>query len=136
MTNDYFCPFCKCQMRIKNALVFGVKSRDGKRGIIFLHPELGNYTKTTHPSFKLKTGEDYKFYCPACHAVLNTSEKNNLVKVNMTDKEGNHYDVFISNIIGEKCTYTVKDKQLEAYGPDMERYKKYFDLSPEYKKYL
>lgn len=136
MDDDYLCPFCKCQMRIENAFVFGVKSKDGKRGIIFLDPELGNYSKTTHPSFKLVAGQDYKFYCPACHATLNTRENQNLVKVHMVDSKGTEYDLFISNIIDEKCTFKTRDKEIETFGPDAERYKKYFDLPQEYKKYL
>lgn len=136
MANDYLCPSCKSHMRVEDAFVFGVKSKEGERGIVFLHPELGNYTKTTHPSFKLIPGQDYNFYCPACHARLNTKDNPNLVMVHMSDSSGTVYELYISNIIDEKCTYKVQDKVVEAYGPDEDRYKKYFDLSPEYKKYL
>ena len=54
----------------------------------------------------------------------------------MADSNGMEYELYISNIIDEKCTFKVQDKNVEAYGPDVDRYKKYFDLSPEYKKYL
>ena len=123
-------------MNIDNSLVFSAKSPDNDKGLIFLDTELGNYTKTTHPDFKLQKGVEYKFYCPVCHAKLNKEENPNLVKIHMTDESDKEYEIFISNIIGEHCTYKIKDKKVEAFGPDAERYSKYVDLPQEFHKYL
>ena len=136
MSNNYFCPICKSNMNIGDALVLSAKSPDNEKGIIFLDTELGNYTKKTHPDFKLHKGMEYKFYCPVCHAKLNKQENPNLVKLLMTDEAGKEYEINISNIIGEHCTYKIKDKETEAYGPDAEKYRKYIDLPSEYRKYL
>ncbi len=54
----------------------------------------------------------------------------------MTDDSGKEFEINISNIIGEHCTYKIQDKSAEAFGPDAERYRKYLDLPLEYHKYL
>ena len=136
MANNYYCPICKSNMNIGSSLVFSAKSPENDKGLIFLETELGDYSKTTHPDFKLQEGIEYKFYCPVCHAKLNKEENANLVRVLMRDESGEQFEINISNIIGEHCTYKIQDKKAEAYGPDAERYRKYLDLPLEYRKYL
>lgn len=136
MKQNYYCPICKSNLNIGNSLVFSAKSPENEKGLIFLDTELGNYNKSTHPEFQLREGVEYKFYCPVCHAKLNKQENPNLVMVLMSDDTGKDYEIIISNIIGEHCTYKVKEKQVEQFGPHAERYRKYIDLPSEYKKYL
>jgi transcription initiation factor IIE alpha subunit len=136
MHYDYYCPLCKGHLRVNDNLVFIAKSKNNKKGMIFLSPELGNYTTSKHPDFHIEPGEEYLFYCPICHATLNREENNNLVKVFMVDEEGKEFEIFFSGIAGEKCTYKMRDRQVEGMGPDAELYKQYFDVPEEYKKYL
>lgn len=135
MPNNYSCPECKSKMNVGSSLVFSAKSPDNERGLVFLDTELGNYTKTTHPDFQLKEGLEYKFYCPVCHFKLN-KEETNLVRIYMTDDSGINYEINISNIVGECCTYKIHEKKVEAFGRDARRYSQYLDLPPEYHKYL
>ena len=107
MANNYYCPICRSNMNIGNSLVFSAKSPENKKGLVFLDTELGNYTKSTHPDFELQEGVEYKFYCPVCRAKLNKEENPNLVKVHMTDREGDEFEINISNIIGEHSTYKI-----------------------------
>lgn len=123
-------------MNIGSSLVFSAKSPQNERGLIFLDTELGNYTKTTNPDFELHEGLEYKFYCPVCHFKLNKEENFNLVRVYMTDEKGKEFEINISNIIGEHCTYKIQEKKVEAYGPDAKRYSQYLDVPSEYHKYL
>ncbi len=136
MNQNYYCPICKSNMNIGNSLVFSAKSPENEKGLIFLDTELGNYHKTTHPEFHLEEGVEYKFYCPVCHAKLNRQDNPNLVMVLMSDDTGKDFEIMISNIIGERCTYKVKEKNVEEFGPDADRYRKYLDVPAEYKKYL
>lgn len=136
MTSDYLCPVCRGQLRIENSLVISVKSKTNKKGLIFLNPEIGNYGKVSHPSFEIIQGDEYTIYCPICHATLNREESSHLVKLNMIDEKGVEVDVFISGIVGEKCTYVVKGKEIQEVGPDKKLYEKYFDIPEEDKKYL
>ena len=136
MPNDYLCPLCRGHLRLVSNIVISVKLKSHEKGLIFLDPKIGDYTKITHPSFKVNPGDEYTIYCPICHAMLNVEDKPNLARVIMVDKEDNEHDVFFSNIAEERCTYVVKDKKIEEAGPDAERYRKYFDVPEEDKKYL
>lgn len=136
MQYDYFCPVCHGHLRVGDNLIFSARTRENKRGLIILSPELGNYTTEHHPEFDIREGEEYIYYCPICHAKLNREEKEKLVKILMKDEKGNEYEIFFSGIAGEKCTYRMHDKEIEELGPDSEKYKQYFDLPDQYKKYL
>lgn len=136
MHYDYYCPVCKGQLRVENNLTFVAKSKTNKKGLIFLSPELGNYTTSKHPGFEVEEGEEFTFLCPICHTTLNREKNNNLVKVFMADEDGHEYEIFFSGIAGEKCTYKMRDKQFEGMGPDVELYKQYFDVPEEYQQYL
>ncbi len=134
---DYYCTVCKGQLRVENTLVFTARSKEtNKKGLIFLSPELGDYTTHKHPGFDMQEGELFVFYCPICHATLNREENSNLIKIFMKDEKDHEYEIFFSGIIGEKCTYKMRDKKVEGIGPDAELYKKYFDVPKEDQKYL
>jgi hypothetical protein len=135
MKKKYSCLSCNAQIRIGDTIILAVKGPQGERGLLLLSPEIGDYAKTTHPDFKMKKGQSYKIYCPACHATLNDPEKENLVKIGMED-DGVQYDFYFSNIVGEEVTYRINEHKVETFGFHKERYKKYFDLPEEYKKYL
>ncbi len=136
MAKDYLCPICKGQLRIVNSIVLSVKTDSGNKGLLFLNQEIGNYEKKTHPNFIIKEGEELTVYCPICHTTLNREENRHLVKLNMIDESQAEVDVFFSVVIGEKCTYVVKDKKVLEAGPDVKLYEKYFDIPEEDRKYL
>lgn len=135
MAKDYLCPICKGQLRVKNSILLSARSKHNDKGLIFLNSEIGDYSITTHSDFKIQDGEEYTFFCPICHATLNREENPNLVKINMKDGEED-FEVYFSSLAGEKCTYKVSDKSIEQIGPDAIRYKQYFDIPEEDKKYL
>ena len=135
MPKDYLCPICKGHLRVKNSILLSAKSKENEKGLIFLNSEIGNYTITTHRDFEINQGEEYTFYCPICHASLNREENPNLVKIILVEEDGES-EIYFSSLAGEKCTYKIKDKEIEELGPDAEKYKKYFDVPEEDKKYL
>ena len=134
MKKNYICPICRSSIRVGDYIVLSAKSPVNETGLIFLSPEIGNYSKLTHPDFQLKPKEAYKLYCPVCHATLNEKDKENMAKV-ILEEEGEEYDIFFSNIPGEEITYRVTEHEVEKFG-ESERYAKYFDLPEQYKKYL
>lgn len=135
MAKDYYCPICKGQLRVKNSILLSAKSKKNEKGLIFLNSEIGNYSITTHSTFQVHAGEEYTFFCPICHAILNREENPHLVKINMSD-QGEEFEVYFSSLAGEKCTYKINDKRMEETGPDAMHYKKYFDVPEEDQKYL
>lgn len=132
---NFICPVCRAQLKIDNEIVLSAKSPYNEQGLIFLSGEVGDYSKKIHPDFEIRKGEQYKFYCPVCHAKLNDEEKAHMVKIHMEEDEV-LYDCYFSNIAGEEVTYKVREHEVEEYGFHKERYKKYFDVPDEYKKYL
>jgi hypothetical protein len=112
------------------------KMNSTTRGLVFLNPELGNYTTLTHPTFKINEGEEYIYTCPICHSLLNSAKYNHLVRIIMVGDDGHDYDVYFSDIAGEKCTFKIGDGEIEVRGPDAPLYSRYFDVPDEDKKYL
>lgn len=135
MAKDYYCPICKGQLRVKNSILLSARSKQNDKGLVFLNSEIGDYSITTHPDFRIQDGEEYTFFCPICHATLNREENPQLVKIHMRDGDED-FEVYFSSLAGEKCTYKISDKSIEQIGPDSTRYKQYFDVPEEDKKYL
>lgn len=138
MANEYLCKACRGHLNVKTSIVLAAqKMNSSQRGLVFLNPELGNYTITTHPSFQMKEGEEYIFTCPICHSLLNSAKYDHLVRIIMVDENKKEFDIYFSDVAGEKCTYKIKGSELEdKVGPDAGRYSKYFEVPDEDKKYL
>ncbi len=139
MVNEYLCKVCRGHLKVKNSIVLAaakIKDRS-QRGLIYLNPEIGNYTTTTHPSFKIKEGEEYIYTCPICSAQLNSMKYLHLVRIIMIDGDGKEYNIYFSGIAGEDCTYKIKGNVVEEeMGPDVKIYNKYFEVPEEDRKYL
>ncbi|HOW09835.1 MAG TPA: hypothetical protein PLX08_08530 [Bacteroidales bacterium] len=137
MATEYLCKACKGVLNVKTSIVLSAtKVNSSKKGLIFLNPELGNYTVTTHPTFVIEEGEEYIINCPICHAHLNSLKYDHLVRILMIDEKGKQYDIYFSDIVGEKCTYKISGTSVEKIGPDSVKYDKYFDVPEEDRKYL
>lgn len=139
MVNQYLCKVCRGHLKLITSIVLAaakIKDRS-QRGLVFLNPEIGNYTKTTHPSFQIKEGEEYIYSCPICSAQLNSMKYLHLVRLIMLDEEGKEYNIYFSGIAGENCTYKIRGNQVEEeLGPDVKIYNKYFEVPEEDRKYL
>jgi hypothetical protein len=137
MNSDYLCKVCRGHLKVKTSIVLAVsKTNKSKGGLVFLNPEIGNYTTTTHPSFRIKEGEEYIYTCPICHSQLNSAKYKHLVRIIMIDEEGKEYNIYFSGIAGEKCTFKIRGAKLEKKGPDTKLYDKYFEVPEEDRKYL
>jgi hypothetical protein len=137
MATQYLCKACRGVLNVKTSIVLAAtRINSSKKGLIYLNPELGNYTITTHPTFRIEEGEEYIINCPICHSHLNSLKYNHLVRIIMIDDDDREYDIYFSDIIGEKCTYKISDGYVEKIGPDSTKYNKYFDVPDEDLKYL
>jgi hypothetical protein len=137
MATKYLCKACRGVLNVKTSIVLAAtKMNSSNKGLIFLNPELGNYTITTHPSFNIEEGEEYLINCPICHSHLNSLKYDHLVRVIMIDDNDKEYDIYFSDIIGEKCTYKISEGNVEKIGPDSTKYNRYFDVPEEDRKYL
>ncbi len=138
MATEYLCKVCRGHLNVKTSIVLAASQVNGsQRGLVLMNPEIGNYTTTTHPSFKIEEGEEYIYTCPICHSQLNSAKYKHLVRVIMIDEEKKEYDIYFSGIAGEKCTYKIRGNKIEAEtGPDVKIYDKYFEVPEEDRKYL
>jgi hypothetical protein len=139
MTVEYLCKVCRGHLKVNTSIVLAATklSDRSQKGLVFLDPEIGNYTKTTHPSFLIKEGEEYIYSCPICSAQLNSMKYLHLVRIIMVDKDRKEYNIYFSGIAGEKCTYKIRGNKIESKkGPDVKIYDKYFEVPEEDRKYL
>ncbi len=137
MAVEYLCKVCRGHLKVRTSIVLAAaKTNSPKRGLIFLNPEIGNYQKTTHPSFNVEEGDEYVYTCPICHSQLNSAKYKHLVRIIMIDDEGKEFDIYFSDIAGEKCTYKISETSIEKLGPDTSLYDKYFGIPEEDQKYL
>jgi hypothetical protein len=138
MAVEYLCKVCRGHLKVKTSIVLAAaKKNHSQRGLVFLDPEIGNYTKTTHPSFQIKEGEEFIYTCPICHSQLKSGKYKHLVRIIMIDEAGKEYDIYFSGIAGEKCTFKIRGNKIEEKrGPDVKIYNKYFEVPEEDRKYL
>jgi hypothetical protein len=124
MKNDYICPHCRGYLNVEKNICFSAKTKGGKVGLVYLNPEVGNYTFLKHPSFDVKDGEQLDFFCPICHANLESTElSSKLGKVMMYDQQDKaEYDILFSKVQGEKCTYKMKGNKVIPFGEHQSRY--------------
>ena len=113
-------------------IILSAKNDKGQRGLILLHPELGNYEVITHPEFKYEKGEMISFYCPVCHHSLDSSKHKNLAKIVMIDSEGKDFDIYFSKVAGEQSTLKMIGEHVEIFGKHSENYLDFFTLSQNY----
>ena len=139
MAVEYLCKVCKGHLNVKTSIILSATllSDRNHRGLVYLNPELGNYTATTHPSFQMKEGEEYIYTCPICGAQLNSMKYLHLVRILLKDEGGKEFNIYFSGIAGEKCTYKIRGNKIEEkQGPDIKIYDKYFEVPEEDRKYL
>ncbi len=127
MNNSYVCPYCRGHLKLQDSIIFAAKTENGKRGLILVSPKLGDYHYSSHDSFTPSEGEKVQFFCPLCHANLAALSVNqNLAEIIMIDEDSVEWDIYFSEIVGEKCTYKIHDKQVETFGENSSRYINYF----------
>jgi len=91
--------------------------------LVLLHEEIGNYTVALSPTLKVETNEVVDFFCPVCHASLNTLKGENLAGFLRVDQQGNESNVIISRKYGERCTFTIDEKKkVKSYGESVRKY--------------
>lgn len=117
--NEFYCPKCKACLNIKESIILAAKSKSGI-GLLYFHPELGNYAVTKHPSFSYEIGEKVKFFCPVCHAPLSINGNENHAHVIMIDANKKEFQIVFSQVAGEQSTYKISGASVEYYGKDVQ----------------
>ena len=136
MEKFYLCPHCKGHLKVGEYIIFGARNGNKNRGLLLLHPGIGNYESIKHPSFSFAPGDALEFFCPICSVSLESRIDRNLVHVRMMDRDRKEYDIYFSRIAGERSTYRVSsNRKVMAAGEHSHRYT-YFRIPDRLKKYL
>ncbi|MFA8437155.1 MAG: hypothetical protein ACEPOZ_21820 [Marinifilaceae bacterium] len=123
MNANFLCPHCRAFLNVGNQIVISAKNQAGKRGLLFLSIQLGDYKVIKHDFFELEDQEVLKMSCPACHKNLRVAEiHKNICKILMQDEEDQEFAVLFSGVYGEKCTYKIRDNVVESYGKHASKY--------------
>jgi hypothetical protein len=128
MENHYLCPHCRGQLRIGEYIIFRIRNASREKGLLLLHPEIGNYSSLKHPQFEFREGERIDFFCPICYQSLDAAIDENLVHVIMIDPKGKEHKIYFSRIAGERSTYQVSEEGIQETGEHSYRYT-HFKLS-------
>jgi len=122
MENHYLCPHCRGHLRVGENIVLKVRNTYREKGLLLLHPEVGNYTSVVHPRFSIEEGERIDFFCPLCMNYLDAALNENLVHLIMVDQQGIEHEVYFSRVAGEQSTYKVSDDGVMVTGVHSFRY--------------
>jgi len=135
MENHYLCPHCRGHLKVGDYIVFKIRNTLREKGLLLMHPEVGNYTSIKHPQFHFKEGERIDFFCPLCMNHLDAAIDENLVHVLMIDQKGTEHEVYFSRIAGEKSTYKVSEEGVMETGVHHYRYT-HFKMTDKHIPYL
>ncbi|MCD4746556.1 MAG: hypothetical protein K8R58_09665 [Bacteroidales bacterium] len=133
MKKSYLCPKCRSQLKITDYIILSAKTEKGNAGLLLFTPQLGDYTIIKHPLFNFEEGEHIDFFCPVCSENLSAADINkNLAEVIMIDEKNHEYKILFSEIAGQKCTYKIKNDDIEAFGEDALEYTNFWGVNPKY----
>ena len=135
MENHYLCPHCRGHLKVGDYIIFKIRNTLREKGLLLLHPEVGNYTSIKHPQFNFQEGERIDFFCPICMQNLDAAIDENLVHVIMVDQDGLEHEVYFSRIAGEQRTYKISDTGIRSTGEHSYRYTQ-FEFSDKHIPYL
>ena len=134
MEKYYVCPKCLGHLKVGDYIILIGKNQHKEKGLILLHPEIGNYTSIKHPNFNLEHNEAVEFSCPICQVTLASDFDDNLTHIILIEKDKS-YDIYFSRISGEKSTFVIDGDTVESSGVHAERYT-YFKMNDKFKQYL
>lgn len=134
MNKQYKCPKCNGHLKVGDYIILMVKNQQKDKGLLLLHPEVGNYTSIKHPTYTIEKSEELELCCPLCHAGL-VSDFDDRLSHLILEEENKSFDIYFSRIAGERSTYMVDGDTVTACGEHSDRYT-YFKMSDKFKQYL
>ena len=114
---NYVCPKCAGLLNIEKEIIFLTKNKKGDSALVLLSTEIADYSFRKNEGVNFNAGDHVNFICPICYENLNAEEYDeNLAQVIMIDEKGKESNIVFSKVLGEKCTYSIHDKGVEAFG--------------------
>lgn len=126
MPNNYLCPKCQSHLMLEDKIVISAKAKDGSEGLISLSPEIGNYSVNFPETMNHKPGDLLTLFCPVCHQNLSSPKHINLGMVIAEDENGQKFEIFFSQIVGEQSTVRMMGDYVDLFGDDVYKYQDLF----------
>jgi predicted RNA-binding Zn-ribbon protein involved in translation (DUF1610 family) len=125
MKNLYACPHCGTVLNPNVKIILVIHHR-GKRGLILLSPQPGNFKYVLDPGVEalLQTGASVKFTCPACSADLTSRANRHFAELNLLVAGQGPRRVEFSRLYGTHATFVVSGDRVKAYGEDVDDYRR------------
>ena len=122
MAHRLLCPSCSSQLNPRDDLILAAAHR-GKRGLVLLHSEPGNYRVVVSQGLEFAGGDVVDFFCPACQAPLTSKLDSKLVQLDFVSAEGSPTGfVAFSRVYGEHSTFVVSKDSVSSYGESAPAY--------------
>ncbi len=122
MGTNYLCPHCRGILNVKGRIILSAKNSKDEKGLLLLHPEIGNYSSCKNDDFQLTTGEKISLYCSICHSNLDSDKHENFAQIQYQNVHGKESTVIFSKIYGEEVTHLFEDEKVISYGEHCKRY--------------
>lgn len=132
MEKSFHCPFCHGQLFVNERILLSACTDSGRRGLILLTADLGDYRAMKHPDFKILEGEHVDFFCPICNSNLIVEKSGKKFTHIMMLEAGEECEVLFSQIAGEKATYVIGEKSFKTFGNDVDENPNFWGVGPNY----
>jgi hypothetical protein len=125
MKNQYVCPHCRAVLNPNVKIILVIQHR-GRRGLILLSPQPGNFKFVLDPGVEatLQPGAKVKFGCPACAADLTSPTNRHFAQLNLVVPGQEPRRVEFSRLHGTHATFIVSGDRVKAYGEDADDYRR------------
>jgi hypothetical protein len=115
MKRVYTCPHCQGILNPGTKVVLRGQL-GGKRALILLSPQPGNYDVTVAESFGLKPKDRVDFSCPLCDHDLGSPRQLAMAEVALRLSSGATGTVAFSKIFGQHATYFITEESVRTWG--------------------
>ena len=131
MKRTYSCPYCQGVLNPADKIVLCAELA-GKRGLVMLSPQPGNYRAVVPPGFPLKKKDRVDFVCPLCARDLSSPRDPTMAQIRFHAGTGSGTVAF-SKTYGQHSTYFISQKsgEVKRYGEDASDDVNFFGAGPE-----
>ena len=137
MSLSYLCPKCHAVLN-PNVRVVLVARFDGRKGIVLMSPNLGDYKFHCDKGFYegVRSGDLLEFLCPVCTESLTSPTMEHfaeLLVVNGDGLDGNPHLLRFSRVSEEHATFLHDGQTVREYGEDAETVHRKLSIDGEWR---
>lgn len=121
MKNTFLCPHCQSVLNPNVKILLAAKY-GGKRGMVLLSPQPGNYKFIADKTFAeaLRPGAEVQFFCPVCSQDLTAASSKQMVELRLLTPGHESRRVQFSRAYGVHATFVIDGAEVTTFGDDAE----------------